>query len=214
MDAKVPQRTIFQILRDRICFVEYPPGTVLGEAELAAEFGVSRTPVRAALQKLAHDGLIVSRGGVGTIVTDLSFEEIQDIYHMRLKLAEMIGHMQPHEINEEHVMAAKSLLQRATQLAKTFDITEYGQTNHDLHFLISGIIGNTALQKMWDHFYFQSARMWYPHVRAAPANVAASLVAELVEVIRALGENGVVALGYSQRNSIAYGLSRLAKNSP
>ncbi|NQV47059.1 MAG: GntR family transcriptional regulator [Rhodospirillaceae bacterium] len=206
---RLPADAIFQILRDRICLLDYPPGTVLRETELAKAFGVSRTPIRAVLQRLAHGGLIESRDGVGTIVTDLTFDEIRDIYRLRLKIAELIGQMSPRPLTEADGDAAENLRQRAEALLETFDITEYWQINHDLHLLISGVIGNAALGQIWDHLYFQAARMWYQHARSEPKNVAASLVAELAEVNRAIAENDAVALGYSQRNYIAYGLARL-----
>lgn len=206
---RVPADTIFETLRDRICLLEYPPGTVLREATLATEFGISRTPIRAVLQRLAHDGLIVTRDGVGTIVTDLSHDEIHDIYRMRLKLAELIGQMAPRPFTDHDARVTEALSHRAAALLENFDITEYWQINHDLHFLISDIIGNSALRQMWDQCYFQAARMWYGHAQSDNAGVAASLVAELAEVRRAIAEKDAVALGYSQRNYIAYGLSRL-----
>lgn len=200
---------IFATLRNRICLLDYPPGTVLREADIAAEFGVSRTPIRAVLQKLAHSGLIDSRDGVGTIVTDLTLSEVRDIYRMRLKIAELIGQMDPLPLNGEQRDAVEALQRRAGKLSKTFKIEAYWQINHDLHFLISAIIGNSALRQMWDHFYFQAARIWYQHARSDPSGVAASLIDELDEVHRAICENDPLALGYVQRNYIAYGLSRL-----
>jgi DNA-binding GntR family transcriptional regulator len=206
---RVPTDLIFTTLRDRICLLEYPPGTVLREADLAAEFGVSRTPLRAVLHQLSHGGLIESRDGVGTIVTDLTFDEIRDIYLMQMKLAELIGQMTPKTFTSEHQQAAKALYHRADQLKETFDVSEYWQINHDLHFLISTVIGNSALQEAWDHLYFQAARMWYRHVLTDPSGGVESLIAELGEVTRAIDEQDAVALGYCQRNYISYGLSRL-----
>ncbi len=200
---------IFSTLRNRICLLDYLPGTVLREADLATEFSVSRTPIRAVLQKLAHAGLIESRDGVGTIVTELSFSEVRDIYRMRLKIAELIGQMDPLPFSPVHLESIETLRGRAVDLKARFRIETYWQINHDLHFVISGIIGNSALRQMWDHFYFQAARIWYQHARSDPTGVAGSLVDELDEVHRAICEDDPVALGYIQRNYIAYGLSRL-----
>lgn len=215
MQARTPTAEIFTALRDRICLLQYPPGSRLREAELAAEFGVSRTPIRAALQGLAHSGLIESRDGVGTIVTDPDIDEVRDIYQMRLRIAESIGLMNPRPFDKQQIESIAVLLQRAEAMSEHFDINEYWQINHDLHFLIQGVIGNTALAQIWEHLYFQSARMWYQHVRQYPAQEAAALVNELVEVQRAMIAGDAVALGYIQRNNIAYGLAKLeAKYQP
>src|SRR5215468_9750122 len=146
---RVEGAAIYETLRDRICLLEYPPGTVLREAELAAEFEVSRTPIRAVLQRLAYGGLIESRDGVGTIVTSLSIEELRDIYEVRLKIAEMIGQLSPRPCRPEQVATAAALRQRALSLTQSFGLTEYWRVNHDLHFLIGDLIGNSALRHMW-----------------------------------------------------------------
>lgn len=207
--GRVSTADIFDVLRERICLLDYPPGTVLREADLAAEFGVSRTPIRAVLQRLGHAGLIESRDGVGTLVTDLDFEQIRDIYQMRIRIAELIGVLDANPLGQSEAEIVAGLKERADALLVRFDIADYWRINHDLHTLIAGVIGNQALRGMWDHFYFLSARIWYRHARADSAGVAVSLMAEIDEVARAIAENDAVALGYVQRNHIAYGLSRL-----
>ncbi len=200
---------IFNTLRDRICLLDYPPGTVLHEATLAREFGVSRTPVRAVLQKLAHGGLVAPKDGVGTIVTDPNARELADIYHMRMKTAEMIGLMTPRPLGPDFVDTIAGLRDQAATLTDAFHIKTYWQINHHLHFAIADIIGNTALRDIWDLLYFQAARFWYQYAATQPAAVTDALLAELENVLRAAQEGDALALGYVERNSIAYGLARL-----
>ena len=82
---------IFRALRESICTLEKPFGTVLREVELAEEFGVSRTPIRQALHQLAAIGLVETRNGVGTIVTAGDPETLEDIYRLRIQLTALIG---------------------------------------------------------------------------------------------------------------------------
>ena len=82
-------------MRDRICLLDYPPGSHLSEEELAQEFEISRTPVRRVLARLESEGLVQSVHGVGTIVTDVDIEELQQVYHLRLELALLIGKLSP-----------------------------------------------------------------------------------------------------------------------
>jgi len=205
-------KSIYEELRDRICLLEYPPGTILREADIAAEFGVSRTPVREALQRLAYGDLVVSKSGVGTRVTTPGREEIIDVYEMRLKLAELIGTMSPRPVTAEQTEIISSLRARAAQLLKKFDAREYLRINHEIHFLIADLIGNRTLRTLWDQLYFQAARFWYRHVQAHPREVAQSLVREAREVEAAMREGDVQAIGYVQRNYIAYGYRRLIGN--
>ena len=60
---------IYQAIRRQICLLDFPPGTVLREQDLAEQYEVSRTPIRHVLNRLAVDGLVDSRQGVGTTVT-------------------------------------------------------------------------------------------------------------------------------------------------
>lgn len=203
---------IYATLRDRICLLHYPPGTLLREADLAAEFGVSRTPIRTVLNRLAFGGLIESRDGVGTFVTSPTFEELRDVYDIRLKIAELIGQLSPNPCSAQQIEAVARLRARAVKLEASFDILEYWQINHDLHHLIGDLIGNAPLRQMWDHFYFQAARIWYSIAREMGAEVSAALVAELTDVHRAMQANDPMAVGYVQRNYIAFGRRKIVEH--
>lgn len=73
----------YETLRDEILSWRLAPGTALSETELAARLGVSRTPLRAALARLALEGLVdTSRGRTG-IVPDVSAESIAELFELR-----------------------------------------------------------------------------------------------------------------------------------
>jgi DNA-binding GntR family transcriptional regulator len=211
---RVAPETIQAEIRDRICLLAYPPGTILREGELAAEFGVSRTPIREILQRLAYMGLVEVRNGVGTIVTELDRDEIVELYRMRIKLAELIGEMSPHPVSPVQIRAAETLLNRARNLEARFDAREYWRINHEMHFIIGAIIGNAGLRRMWDQFYFQVARVWYGVIRELGPETGRLLVAEIADVIRAMRENDAAAIGFVQRNYIAFGLKRVLAQFP
>jgi DNA-binding GntR family transcriptional regulator len=63
---------IADAIRKRICLQPHDEPQVLHEGSLAAQFGVSRTPVRQALQRLAYEGLVEVRTGVGSVVPPMS----------------------------------------------------------------------------------------------------------------------------------------------
>src|ERR1044072_7016818 len=69
---------IYEEIRNRICMLRYPPGHLIHENRLAQEFGISRTPVRQALQKLEIEGFVETRSGVGTTVTGVDFAAFRD----------------------------------------------------------------------------------------------------------------------------------------
>jgi DNA-binding GntR family transcriptional regulator len=69
-------------LRERVSSGRIGPGTALSQAGLAEEYGVSRIPVRDALQTLAAEGLVDLRGSTA-VVTPLTIEDLQELYEMR-----------------------------------------------------------------------------------------------------------------------------------
>lgn len=77
-----PER-VYAGLRQLIIGLELGPGTRLSEADLAARFGVSRTVVRAALGRLASEGLVQWPNNHSATVTRPSVEEARDLFELR-----------------------------------------------------------------------------------------------------------------------------------
>ena len=70
-------------LRTAIMYGSLPPGSQLGEAELAARFRVSRGPLREAMQRLVQEGLLISEHNRGLFVITLEPADVRDIYAAR-----------------------------------------------------------------------------------------------------------------------------------
>src|SRR6476661_1015666 len=73
----------YAALRDDIIEWRLAPGTVLAEVEQSERLGVSRTPVREALSRLTAEGLTTAAGGRGVVVTDISLEDIDEMFELR-----------------------------------------------------------------------------------------------------------------------------------
>lgn len=74
---------IARSLRDAIASGDLEPGQQLIEAELAAQFGVSRGLLREAMQRLTQEGLLVGRRNRGIFVAEFGHDEVFDIYTAR-----------------------------------------------------------------------------------------------------------------------------------
>jgi DNA-binding GntR family transcriptional regulator len=85
MPGEKPAVDVYHQLREAIVTGELAPGAPLIEMNLAAQYGVSRTPVREALRRLEQDGL-VEHGKRGMQVRTRSPEEILEIYEVRITL--------------------------------------------------------------------------------------------------------------------------------
>ncbi len=100
----------YQVLLDEIVDGTLSPGTVLAEVEQAARIGVSRTPLREALSQLRKDRLIEPQAGRGLIVTDISLDDIVELYELR----------QPLEQQAARLAAVRGDVQAFTLLANQF----------------------------------------------------------------------------------------------
>ncbi len=77
---------VYDELRDRVIAGHIPQHMPIRQDALAAEFGVSKIPVREALIRLEREGLILSEANRGFYVVPLTLEEAQDVYSLRLQM--------------------------------------------------------------------------------------------------------------------------------
>ena len=76
----------YQQIKAALCKGEIAAGDILSESRLAAELGISRTPVREALRILASEGWVEIRRGIGAYVKSPSSKDIEDLYEVRCLL--------------------------------------------------------------------------------------------------------------------------------
>jgi DNA-binding GntR family transcriptional regulator len=151
---------IYRTIRERICLLEYKPGSALSEVELAQEFEVSRTPLRRVLQRLEFEGLVDIRNGVGTIVTHINLKTLKDTYELRIRQTLLIGELTPAPVLDSHPQQIQALIHRLRGLMRRQDIMEYARINNDFHEIFLTLIGNEPLREITDLLYYRVARIW------------------------------------------------------
>ena len=81
-------KVVHHLVRGKIITQELKPGSKIIEEELAKEMGVSRTPLKIALDRLDKEGLVEIISRKGTYVKEFSAKDIKDIYELRRVLEE------------------------------------------------------------------------------------------------------------------------------
>lgn len=197
-------------IRDRICLLRYPPGHTLGEHDLAREFGTSRTPIRRVLQRLEHEGLVESRHGVGTIVTLIEFDELEEIDALRMKLAEIGGELSPLARGPDDVACMRTLLERCRGIRSKVDLEELGRLHIAVQQELSRSIGNRPLRETGDRLFFQTARMWLQLLPRMDWTAEVDAFAgEIADLIRAMELNDLASLHLVRRNHISMSRRRM-----
>ena len=93
IEAKSLSHLVYEHLLPLILTGELAAGSSLREGKLAAELGVSRTPIREALHRLAEYGVVEIRANYGAVVRRLGVQELVDFHQIREALEEPVGNI-------------------------------------------------------------------------------------------------------------------------
>lgn len=99
----------YSILKEKIVSCEYLPGSMLNEAQLAAELGFSRTPIREAISILEVDGFLHIVPKKGILVTDILLSDIVQIFQARMEIEPIILKLAGPNIPQEELLAWKEM---------------------------------------------------------------------------------------------------------
>lgn len=123
------------ILRQAILNGELSSGARLVQADIAAELGVSTTPVREALRDLAAEGLIRLDAHRGAVVHHFDKSELQEIYELRQVLEPLCVVRAVERITDDELARARELQRRMDECEE--DVAEWVTLNRDFHALIA-----------------------------------------------------------------------------
>ncbi|MEI7743533.1 MAG: GntR family transcriptional regulator, partial [Chloroflexota bacterium] len=143
---------VYTILRDAIVNGDIPERAHLSQNPLADALGVSRTPLRDALLRLAQDGLIASVGGRGYPVVPVEMTEVAEIYEVRRRLVEWALELVRDRITPTDLWEARRIHQEMSH-PEHLGATTYYDLNRKFHraFIRSG--PNRTLLLSIDHLW-------------------------------------------------------------
>lgn len=150
VEESLKDRPLREVIRDtlrtRIFEGYYAPGTRLIERDLAAEFSVSRLPVREALRMLGQEGLLAERATRGSVVAALSEKEVEDLFDVRASLEVLACRLASQRATPEDLGRLEGLLADAADALARGSINEAHRFNNDFHDEVTRIADNTFLR--------------------------------------------------------------------
>ncbi len=120
-------------LREQILSNAYPAGTQLRQDALAASFGVSRIPVREALIQLEAEGLVRMVPHKGAVVTELSREEVNDVFDLRVLLETRLFRDAIGRLDKADFEVIDAIQARFEAAIRERDPARWGVLNQQLH---------------------------------------------------------------------------------
>jgi DNA-binding GntR family transcriptional regulator len=151
-------KEIYKELKKRIVFLDYKPKQVLSIKELAKEFGVSAVPIREVLILLETEKLIHIIPNNGIYVTDISFQELKDVFEVRLFLIGLAGRLAAQRVTPEELNKMKELLKKIKQEK---DRQRLIQLDAEFHDLINYSSKNETLADTLKNLRNRIGRLWF-----------------------------------------------------
>jgi len=127
-------------LREKIFARELEPGSWIDELKLAAEWGISRTPLREALKVLAVEGLITMKVRRGAYVTEMSRDDVGQVYRLLALLESDAAGEVAESASDEQIAQLRALHERLEKLARQRDA--FFATNESFHLKLLEVAGN------------------------------------------------------------------------
>lgn len=138
---------IYWLLRQAIVHLEMQPGAVISEKDLCSELGVSRTPVREALQRLSDEGLVDIFPHSGTYVSRISFKVAEEGFIIRRALEIESVRKAVSMVTDQDVTRLKSLIAQMQSILESDQLDKYLDCDDMFHSAIAGISGYPRIWK-------------------------------------------------------------------
>ncbi len=124
------------------------PGDQLGEAELAGQLGVSRGPLREAMQRLVQEGLLRSERHRGLFVRELTPDDVRDVYVARLAVERTACELVMRGNRGEALARLTPAVDRLAEAAASGDRTAMSDADQEFHRTLVSCSGNSRLERM------------------------------------------------------------------
>lgn len=146
--VKSKEEEVYQTLEEEILGGVHERGAALTEMALSTRLGVSRTPIRAALHRLAEEGLVEISPNRGAVVVGVTVDDLIDTYKIRVRLEGLAAAMAAERLDE----VGKKALTESVELAEYYmakgDAEKLKELDSAFHSIIYAASGNRMLTKI------------------------------------------------------------------
>ena len=140
---------VLDALREAIITGELKPGQPLVEMELASQLGISRAPLREALQTLAREGLVETAAYRGTVVRHLTRTDIEELYSLRSVLETFAVQRLIAQNDPENVVKLRECFELMLAAAQSGDLTRVNQIDRLFHDALIELSQHSLLSITW-----------------------------------------------------------------
>lgn len=138
----------YRLVKEAIMSLQLQPGQSISEVELASFFQTSRTPIRAVMTKLKEENLVDVYPQIGTYVSKISFQLIEEAAFMRFTLEKEILKMSCQTFSRERLAAlARNVAEQERLIGQNEKVHEFHRLDKQFHYLI---FEENKMEHVWE----------------------------------------------------------------
>ena len=202
IDRRLLRDDVYGRLRDAIVDGTFAPGEQLRDLELAEWLGVSRTPVREALLRLAEAGLVVTRPGRSTTVSSLDERAVRDARDVVAAMHEVAVREAVGILTAADLETMREANRRFGSALEQGDVEAALRADDDLHGVLVAVAANRALTAVLDQFTPVVRRAERLRFTSADGRASLERHAELIRLCAAGDAEGAAAVAFDTFHSL------------
>lgn len=152
---------IYETLKNRIVNLEYEPGVVLNEVELATEFKISRTPIRKNFQFLHSDKLLNIIPRVGAQVVAIDMKQMKSVFEITRELDPFAVRLAIERISENQLDELEEIMNRLNTYDIEVDYQRAITDDEKFHKIIYSSCNNPWLEDILTTLHYHTERLWH-----------------------------------------------------
>ena len=146
--TKSREEEVYMKLEEEILSGKHARGAALTEMSVSERLGVSRTPVRAALHRLAEEGLVEITPNRGAVVIGVTVDDLTDTYKIRIRLEGLASAMAAERLSEDGKRALTEAVELSEYYVSKGDTEKLKELDSEFHSIIYAATGNRMLGKI------------------------------------------------------------------
>ena len=161
MAGEIKSDQLYEILKNKIVHLEYNPGQVLNEADIASEFGLSRTPVRKAFEQLKNNNLLNIIPRYGVQVAPIDFKYMKSLFEVDRVLEGFAARLAADRITDEKIGDLEAIIERIKNYDIEKDYKQMIMEDEKFHETIFESCENPCLVEILYNLHMHTERLWF-----------------------------------------------------
>jgi DNA-binding GntR family transcriptional regulator len=194
----------YRLIHEAILNETFEPGQFLSESKLIDFLGMSKTPIKSALDRLEAEGFVQVSPKQGIIVKELSHDKVRDIFELRVALELYVCDQVAGRLKKSDIDMLERNLAEQKQMADEGNEPGFTKADSDFHLLLSRFSGNAEIHSVMTMYQAHLYRFALRVIRRVPNRMSAAYE-DHREIARSLIEGDIETCKRLIQEHLAFG---------